>query len=152
MNCCFHRWDVPSRQSGLRLYNQPSNYPAHKLRHGKILLLLIILLSIVPATCAASEHQISIYVSPAEQATNPGTKARPVATREAAQKLVRSQKALGKVTAWLCGGTYYLPETLLFTPQDSGTEKVPVTYAAYEKSACSVGRHFTKPTANRSSP
>jgi len=91
------------------------------------------LLAIVPATYAAGEHEISIYVSPAGQATNPGTKARPVATLEAAQKLARGQKALGNVTVWLRGGTYYLPETLLFTPQDSGTEKAPVTYAAYEK-------------------
>ena len=98
----------------------------------KISLLFIMLLAIVPATHAAGARKVSIYVSPAGQAGNPGTKARPVASLEAAQNLARSQKALGKVTVWLRGGTYYLPETLVFTPQDSGTEKAPVTYAAYE--------------------
>jgi hypothetical protein len=34
------------------------------------------------------------------------------------------------VTVWLRGGTYYLPETLVFTSADSGTEKAPVTYVA----------------------
>jgi hypothetical protein len=98
----------------------------------KISLLFIMLLGIVPATHAAGERKVSIFVNPAGQDGNPGTKARPVASLEAAQKLARSQKALGKVTVWLRGGTYYLPETLVFTPQDSGTEKAPVTYAAYE--------------------
>ena len=32
---------------------------------------------------------------------------------------------------WLRGGTYYLPQTLIFTPEDSGTKKTPVTYAAF---------------------
>jgi len=98
----------------------------------KISLLFIILLAIVPAMHAAGEREVSIYVSPVGQDSNPGTKARPVASLEAAQKLARSQKALGKVTVWLRGGTYYLPETLVFAPRDSGTEKSPVTYAAYE--------------------
>jgi hypothetical protein len=98
----------------------------------KISLLFIMLLGLVPATHAAGELKVSIYVSSAGQDNNPGTKARPVASLEAAQKLARSQKARGKVTVWLRGGTYYLPETLVFTPQDSGTEKMPVTYAAYE--------------------
>jgi hypothetical protein len=45
--------------------------------------------------------------------------------------MARATKSQGKVTVWIRGGTYYLPETLLFTPQDSGTEKALVTYAAY---------------------
>ncbi|MEK7685306.1 MAG: right-handed parallel beta-helix repeat-containing protein [Verrucomicrobiota bacterium] len=34
------------------------------------------------------------------------------------------------VTVYLHAGTYYLPETLLFTAEDSGTALAPVTYAA----------------------
>jgi hypothetical protein len=98
----------------------------------KISLLFIVLLAVVPATHAAGDRNVSIYVSPAGQDSNPGTKARPVASLGTAQKLARSQKALGKVIVWLRGGTYYLAETLVFTPQDSGTEKAPVTYAAYK--------------------
>jgi hypothetical protein len=98
----------------------------------KVLLLFVVLLAIVPATHANGERKVSIYASPFGRDSNPGTKARPVASLEAAQKLARSQKALGKVTVRLRGGTYYLPETLIFTPEDSGTKKAPVTYAAYE--------------------
>ena len=35
------------------------------------------------------------------------------------------------MTVWLRGGTYYQKETLVFGPQDSGTEDCPITYAAY---------------------
>ena len=34
------------------------------------------------------------------------------------------------VTVCFHAGTYYLPETIVFTAADSGTEKAPVTYAA----------------------
>src|SRR5712691_5621688 len=45
--------------------------------------------------------------------------------------MARSRKSAGRVTVWLRGGTYYLPQTLVFTPEDSGTKKTPVTYAAF---------------------
>ena len=35
------------------------------------------------------------------------------------------------VRSWLRGGMYYLAEPLVFTPEDSGTEACPITYAAY---------------------
>ena len=119
-----------NRVCGFTISRQTARYANCAMK--KISLLFIMLLAIVPATTAAGVRRIYIYMSPAGQDNNPGTKARPVASLEAAQKLARSRKALGKVTVWLRGGTYYLPETLVFTPQDSGTEKMPVTYAAYE--------------------
>ena len=45
--------------------------------------------------------------------------------------MARSRKSSGPVTVWLRGGTYYLPQTLVFTPEDSGTKTTPVTYAAF---------------------
>src|SRR5882724_7350530 len=72
-----------------------------------------------------------IYVSPVGRDSNPGTKDRPLASLAAAQKVARSRKSTGPVTVWLRGGTYYLPQTLVFTPEDSGTKNTPVTYAAF---------------------
>ena len=72
-----------------------------------------------------------IYVSPTGRDSNSGAKARPLASIAAAQRLARTRKSAGAVTVWLRGGTYYLPQTLVFTPEDSGTEKAPLTYAAF---------------------
>ena len=63
-----------------------------------------------------------IYVSPAGRDSNSGAKARPLASLAAAQRLARSRKSAGAVTVWLRGGTYYLPQTLVF-PEDSGTRR-----------------------------
>jgi hypothetical protein len=70
----------------------------------------------VPAALAGDLH-----VSPAGNDANPGTAQQPMATLGAAQQAARRQQA----KVWLHAGTYYLPETVLFTAQDSGT-----TYAA----------------------
>jgi hypothetical protein len=70
-------------------------------------------------------------VSPAGRDSNSGAKDRPLASLAAAQRMARSRKFSGPVTVWLRGGTYYLPQTLVFTPEDSGTKTTPVTYAAF---------------------
>ncbi len=58
----------------------------------------------------------------------------PFATLARARDAVRDLKAregLGKgVTVLVRGGTYFLKEPLTFGPEDSGTEKAPITYAA----------------------
>src|SRR3954451_23655543 len=71
-----------------------------------------------------------IYVSVTGRDGNPGTKTRPVAELAAALGLARPHKGGEAVAVWVGGGAYYLPETLVFTPEDSGTEKAPVVYAA----------------------
>jgi parallel beta-helix repeat protein len=59
----------------------------------------------------------------------------PFATLARARDAVRQLKAAGglasPVTVYVRGGTYYLSETIRFTPNDSGTPACPVTYAAY---------------------
>ena len=52
---------------------------------------------------------------------------------------------------WLRGGTYYLPQTLAFTPEDSGTKKTPVTYAAFpgEEPVISGGTRLRLTSARR---
>src|SRR5437899_8452900 len=89
----------------------------------KPVLFLVLTAAVAPAA--------NIYVSPAGRDSNLGTKDRPLASLAAAQRMARSRKSAGAVTVWLRGGTYYLPGTLVFTPEDSGTEKAPVTYAAF---------------------
>jgi hypothetical protein len=62
------------------------------------------------------------YVSPVGDDANAGTLEKPFATLQRAQRAAR-QKQGG---VFLRGGTYYLPETLVFTAQDSGTKDAPL--------------------------
>lgn len=82
---------------------------------------------------AAPAHASRFYVSPTGSDLNPGTKRKPFATLQAAQKAARAVRGQGAVTVFLRAGTYYLPETLVFTDADSGTAKAPVLYRAYGK-------------------
>jgi hypothetical protein len=61
---------------------------------------------------------------------NPGTSDAPVASLGAAQRLARARAGKEAVTVVLHGGTYYLPETLRFGAEDSGTGQFPVVYSA----------------------
>ncbi|MCU0536477.1 MAG: right-handed parallel beta-helix repeat-containing protein [Hydrococcus sp. Prado102] len=75
----------------------------------------------------------------------------PFATLERARNAIRELKrqqgnALEEpVTVMVREGTYFLSETLVFTPEDSGTEDFPVTYKAYrnERAVISGGRRIT---------
>jgi hypothetical protein len=69
------------------------------------------------------------YVAPVGSDTNPGTLKKPFASLQRAQQAVRQKPG----AVFLRGGTYYLPETLVFTAQDSGTKKSPVIFQAYKK-------------------
>ena len=84
-------------------------------------------LLLMAVTWQGSAPAADIYVSPAGRDSNSGAKARPLASLAAAQGMARSRKSVRPVTVWLRGGTYYLPQTLVFTPEDSGTKKTPVT-------------------------
>lgn len=79
---------------------------------------------------------IAIVVSPAGSDAAPGSAAAPVASLARAQSLARAARAAGRgVTITLRGGTYYLPETLVFTPADSGTPESPVVWKTAEGEA-----------------
>lgn len=76
-----------------------------------------------------------IHISTQGRDDNPGTKSAPVATLHAAQKRVRQQIASGlkdPVHVIMAGGTYTLDAPLHLTPEDSGTEKCPITWRAAE--------------------
>ena len=79
---------------------------------------------------------------------NPGTPDKPFATLAKAQEAVRGRIAAGldsNLTVVIRGGTYRLEETLRFGPEDSGTGKHAVTYAASpgEDVVVSGGRTIT---------
>jgi len=96
----------------------------------KLLALLscVLLLILLSLPVAAAE----IYVSPAGDDGNPGTKAAPLKTFAGAQRAVRRIKgdATGPITVVFAGGKYYLPQTVVLTAEDSGREAAPITYAA----------------------
>ena len=65
--------------------------------------------------------------------TGNGSKDAPYATIECARDVIRRFKELpeGGVTVYVRGGTYRLTTGIKFTSEDSGTEKSPITYRAY---------------------
>ncbi len=71
------------------------------------------------------------FVSPAGNDANPGTLERPFATLQGAQQAARWKPG----GVFVRGGTYYLPATLRFTAQDSGTKDAPVVYQNYQGEA-----------------
>src|SRR5712692_10534530 len=96
------------------------------------------------AGCESGQH--AFYVAPNGDdawsgrllAPNTGKTDGPFATIARARDAVRQLKAAEgglqqPVTVSIRGGTYFLREPIILTPEDSGTAGCPVTYAAYHK-------------------
>ena len=75
-------------------------------------------------------YALDIYVSPNGSDTNSGTKNSPFGTFIAAQQRARAFAGKERVTIYFADGVYYLPETIVFNPDDSGTEVYPILYRA----------------------
>ena len=88
-------------------------------------------LLLLPIVCFVA-HAADFWVSPQGKDANSGTKARPFATFVAAQRAVAQRKGSGPVTVHFLAGTYYLPQTVVFTDKDSGSKDSPITYMADE--------------------
>ena len=73
-----------------------------------------------------------LFVDPAGDDSDQGSKEAPLVTLERARQAIASRKLAGKepVTVHVADGVYYLPETLVFTPADSGNAKCPIVYRA----------------------
>ena len=118
------------------------------LRH----VLSIICFALFPALAADSTAKADFFVSPkgddrwSGRLADPGDGDGPFATvaraREAVRTLRKAQKEPRTVRVVLRGGTYYLDRPMEFGPEDSGTERAPVVYAAAsgENVAVSGGR------------
>lgn len=102
-----------------------------KLKLVKNLVLLSLILLIA---CSVSAKEI--WVSPSGSRENPGTKEKPLASIQMAQRLARELRRLndpsikGGIQIILKGGVYQLDEPLLFRPEDSGTSESPTTIIA----------------------
>lgn len=70
-----------------------------------------------------------IYVSPKGSDKNSGSISKPFASIKKAQLTARNIP--GKVTIYLRGGTYYLSETIVFTPEDSRKINAGLTIKPY---------------------
>jgi len=87
----------------------------------------LILAALTTQMLAAGEFHVSLQGDDA----NPGTLAKPFATLQRAQQAARKAAGREAVTVFVNAGTYYLPETWVFTAADSGTKAAPVVYQAY---------------------
>jgi hypothetical protein len=86
------------------------------------------------ASRAAGANGVEFYVAPSGRDENPGHKSKPFATIQRARDEVRKLIANGlktNVTVWIRGGTYTLPDTLVFGLEDSGTNQYSITYQAF---------------------
>lgn len=73
---------------------------------------------------------LDIYVSNDGNDQNDGSKDNPIATLQKAQTLARKKAGKEAINIYVEDGTYYLPETIVFTGEDSGSEKHPIIYRA----------------------
>jgi len=95
--------------------------------------IVLLVASVCPATLFAQagvEHVF--YVAPHGNDTNTGDEADPFISIVQAQQAVREKIAAGltgNIRVLVRGGVYELGKPLVFTPQDSGTEKFSITYA-----------------------
>lgn len=99
------------------------NFPMKTDMHAPILCALF---GLVQSAAFAAD----IYVSPDGLESNSGQSGQPLASLAAAQEKARSHAGKEAVTVHVADGVYYLPETLVFGPEDSGSEKHPVLYKA----------------------
>lgn len=102
---------------------------------ASILLIVSFLAVSMPFTVSVSaeETQTAYYVSPDGSDGNPGTKEEPFQTITKAQQAVRTinKDMTGDIFVYLREGEYNLTDTLLFTPEDSGTNGHTIHYRAY---------------------
>jgi len=117
----------------------------------------VLLLAAAASGAARAAEETVFHVAPDGNDAWSGTKAAPnenrsdgpFASLSAARDAVRKLKAQGPLTqpvrVLVRGGRYELAEPLVFTAQDSGTEKAPIIYAACpgEKPIVSGGRRIT---------
>jgi len=74
--------------------------------------------------------EMELFVSPKGSDSNPGTRARPLRTLEAARDAARKRKDGKRVTVWLRGGLYERARTFKLGKPDSGTKDAPIVYRA----------------------
>ena len=104
--------------------------------------------AVAQATGPNTSTTADFYVSPHGNDAWPGTVSQPFLTLNHARIAVEGlKKAVSgrAIRVLLRGGTFYLPSTLAFTSEDSGTATTPIVYANYpgETPVLSGGRLLT---------
>lgn len=89
-----------------------------------------ILVLILLGNLLSHAQSVEIYVSPNGSDSNSGNANNPLETFAAAQQKARTYAGKAAVTVYFADGVYYLPETVVFKPEDSGTERYPIVYRA----------------------
>ena len=100
---------------------------------NKTIIATITMMVLLCAFASAEALSAQVFVATTGNDTNPGSLAKPFATLQRAQQEARKAARREAVTVFVRTGTYYLPETLVFTAADSGTKAAPVVYQAYQK-------------------
>jgi len=101
------------------------------VRHQLFRVFSFVALLLVCSTAQSAD----LYVSATGNDSNSGSQAEPFATLATAQQAARKFAGKESVTIHVADGIYYLPETLVFEPADSGTEEFPVAYVADNEGA-----------------
>ena len=91
---------------------------------------------------------MEFHAAPGGLDDHPGTVDKPFATLGKAQQVVQQEVSRGlarDITVWIHEGTYDLTETIVFRPDDGGTQQFAVIYAAHpgEQAVISGGRRIT---------
>ena len=79
---------------------------------------------------ASSAEPLLIHVAPHGADANAGSREAPLRSLAAARERSRSSAGERPVEVVVADGIYYLPETLVFEPRDSGTAEAPVVFRA----------------------
>lgn len=92
----------------------------------------ILLAAALPGAWTPPRRGTEFFVSPTGDDAATGSREKPFASLSRARDAVRASGRAGKepVTVTVMEGTYYLPETLVFTDADSGSREAPVVYRA----------------------
>ena len=121
-------------------------------KHLQVMLIAILAFDLFSFVSMANAEEIALYVSPEGNDSWAGDSIdKPFATIYKARDAIRAIKEKGPltspVTVYLRDGMYELPETLVFTLEDSGTRDCPITYTAYrdEEPVISGGRGIDGP-------
>lgn len=118
---------------------------------------LALVLLLLPGVCAADSpaaaQELTLYVAPDGNDAWSGTLAQPQGNDGPFASITRARDAVRRwkaeqghrelpATVQIRGGTYYLAETITFTPDDSGTQQGPVSFVAFpgEQPVLSGGR------------
>ena len=112
----------------------PQNHMTHRTIPPSLAIFSLLILPTVAMMAA------EVFVAPGGQDTNAGTQAAPLASLQKAQAVVRGLAARGRepVTVWLQPGTYYVGQSLVFGPEDSGAKDAPVTWQAVKEGTVTV--------------